>query len=77
MNPIFLLLNIANSSSFIVDIYLLSIITSPDVGLSSAPSICRSVLLPDPDFPTIATNSPWNMLILVLSMALTIFSPSP
>src|SRR3954468_4515323 len=32
--------------------------TSPDVGASSPPSRCRSVLLPEPDAPTIATRSP-------------------
>src|SRR6188472_2910281 len=32
--------------------------TSPPVGRSSPPSRCSSVLLPDPDAPTIATRSP-------------------
>src|ERR1700687_5542396 len=32
--------------------------TSPPVGASSPPNRCKSVLLPDPDAPTIATRSP-------------------
>src|SRR6476469_1403229 len=32
--------------------------TSPPVGRSSPPSRCNSVLLPDPDAPTIARRSP-------------------
>ena len=33
-------------------------ITLPLVGVSSPPSICSRVLFPEPDFPTMATNSP-------------------
>src|SRR5664279_1309008 len=32
--------------------------TSPPVGASSPPSRCKSVLLPEPEAPTIATRSP-------------------
>ena len=32
--------------------------TRPELGLSSAPTMLRSVLLPEPDAPTTATNSP-------------------
>ena len=32
--------------------------TVPAVGRSSVPMMCRSVVLPDPDGPTIATSSP-------------------
>src|SRR5687768_12263683 len=33
-------------------------LTSPAVGWSSPPSRCSSVLLPEPELPTIATRSP-------------------
>src|SRR4030095_3131185 len=35
-----------------------STLTSPAVGVSSPPSRCSSVLLPEPDAPTIAMRSP-------------------
>src|SRR6266404_1780176 len=35
--------------------------TSPAVGASSPPNRCKSVLLPDPDAPTIATRSPGSI----------------
>jgi len=37
----------------------------------------RSVDLPEPELPTIKTNSPFSIEKEVLSMALTLFSPTP
>ena len=34
--------------------------TFPEVGLSTPPIKCNSVDLPEPDAPTIATNSPFS-----------------
>src|SRR5450755_3013926 len=36
--------------------------TSPEVGRSSPPRICRSVVLPEPDAPTMAMRSPASTL---------------
>lgn len=50
--------NTVRLRSFIEKISLLSMNTFPEVGVSSAPIIFSSVLLPEPDSPTTATNSP-------------------
>ena len=34
--------------------------TLPDVGLSTPPIKCNNVGLPEPEAPTIATNSPFS-----------------
>ena len=49
---------VVSSSSSNVNISFPSINTLPEVGVSSAPIILRSVLFPEPDSPTTATNSP-------------------
>ena len=48
----------ASSSSSALWITTPSSVYSPEVGLSSTPIIFIRVLLPEPDSPTIATNSP-------------------
>ena len=50
--------DLAEQRSFIEKMSLLSMNTLPEVGVSSAPIIFSSVLLPEPDSPTTATNSP-------------------
>ncbi len=49
----------------------------PDVGVSSAPSRCSSVLFPEPDGPMIATISPFAISIETPSRARTSVSPLP
>ncbi|SJT63763.1 Uncharacterised protein [Clostridioides difficile] len=66
-----------NLLSFMEKISLPSINTLPEVGVSSAPTIFRSVLLPDPDSPTIATNSPFGTEKLISFNACTEASPLP
>ena len=48
------------SSSFIVKRLFPSIVIMPEVGTSNAPMQFNSVLFPDPDSPTTATNSPFS-----------------
>jgi hypothetical protein len=51
--------------------------TRPEVGLSRAPTMCNSVLLPDPEGPMIAANSPSGNLKETSLSARTSFVPSP
>ena len=51
--------------------------TVPDVGRSTPPMRCRSVDLPEPDEPTMATNSPCPMDSVTLSSALSAVGPCP
>src|SRR5690606_32262645 len=44
----------------------------PRVGRSKPPTICRNVLLPQPDGPTMLTNSPSATSIEKVSMAVTV-----
>ncbi|MDW8166738.1 MAG: hypothetical protein RMJ67_09545 [Elusimicrobiota bacterium] len=39
--------------------FIPSIMTSPSVGLSRQPIICKKVDFPEPDGPVIAINSPF------------------
>jgi hypothetical protein len=48
----------------------------PAVGLSRQPSTFMSVLLPEPDWPMMATYSPASMRRLTPSSARTSLSPS-
>jgi hypothetical protein len=52
-------------------------ITRPDVGLSSAPRMCSSVLFPDPEGPMIAANSPFGNSRVTSLRARTAVGPSP
>lgn len=54
----------ASSSSSALWISTPSSVYSPEVGLSSTPIIFIRVLLPEPDTPTIATNSPGHTVKL-------------
>ena len=54
-----------------------SICTVPAEGVSSAPIMFRSVLLPEPDCPTMATNSPRSTEKLTFLSACTAVSPAP
>jgi hypothetical protein len=49
--------------------------TSPSVGWSSPPRRCRSVLLPEPEDPMTATNSPSSTLKSTAASASTVTSP--
>jgi hypothetical protein len=51
--------------------------TLPDVGVSSAPIIFKSVLFPEPDSPTIATYSPFGTENETFFNAFTAASPLP
>ena len=77
MKPSFLFLNdeIASSLRFVVSV--LSIKILPVVGLSINPIILSKVDLPDPELPTIRTNSPCSIENETLSNAFTKLSPSP
>src|SRR6185437_16385917 len=48
----------------------------PPLGRSKPPAMCRNVLLPQPDGPTIETNSCASIERLSLAMAGTCFSPA-
>ena len=60
MNPNFLFLNEETlpSSSLVVSTPSTSIL--PEVGLSSKPIMLSSVDFPEPELPTIRTNSPFS-----------------
>ena len=47
----------------------------PEVGTSRQPMMFIAVDLPDPEEPTMATNSPWSMARLTPSKAWTASSP--
>src|SRR3954466_15362119 len=51
--------------------------TWPELGVSTPPRMCSSVDLPEPEGPTMATNSPFSTLKLTSSMALICVSPFP
>ena len=54
-----------------------STLTEPEVGRSKPPSMWRRVDLPEPEVPTMATNSPASTLRSTPSKALTKVSPAP
>src|SRR5688572_17188114 len=51
--------------------------TWPVVGVSTPPKMCSSVDLPEPEDPTMATNSPFSTLKLTSFRALICVSPFP
>src|SRR6185503_10794596 len=51
--------------------------TWPELGVSTPPRTCSNVDLPEPDGPTMATNSPFSTLKLTSSRALICVSPFP
>src|SRR5215216_219841 len=51
--------------------------TWPELGVSTPPRMCSRVDLPEPEEPTMATNSPFSTLKLTSSRALTCVSPFP
>jgi len=66
----------AASSSF-VSMALFAKYTVPLVGVSSAASKCKRVLLPAPDGATMATISPWCKLRFASDKTARLFSPLP
>ena len=69
--------NTVRLRSFIEKISFPSMNTFPEVGVSSAPIIFSSVLLPEPDSPTTATNSPLGTEKVASFKAWTVASPVP
>ena len=65
------------ASSFRAKMSLPSTVTAPEVGRSSPPSMWSSVDLPEPEVPTMATNSPCSTLRSTPSRAFTWVSPAP
>src|SRR5262245_24954308 len=51
--------------------------TWPELGVSTPPRMCSRVDLPEPEGPTMATNSPFSTVKLTPSMALICVSPFP
>src|SRR5262249_14838737 len=51
--------------------------TWPELGVSTPPRMCSRVDLPEPEGPTMATNSPFSTLKLTSSMALICVSSFP
>src|SRR5215212_9121044 len=49
----------------------------PELGVSTPPRMCSNVDLPEPEEPTMATNSPFSTLKLTSSRALICVSPFP
>ena len=70
-------LDFVNISSLKLKISFPSINTFPDVGRSTPPIKCNKVDLPEPDAPTIATNSPFSTEKDTLSRATTLVVPLP
>ena len=68
---------IVRVSSLRAKMSLPSTVTVPEVGRSSPPSIWRRVDLPEPEVPTMATNSPCSTLRSTPSRAFTWVSPEP
>ena len=68
---------IVNSSSFREKMSFPSTSTAPLVGRSSPPSMWSRVDLPEPEVPTMATNSPFSTLRSTPSRAFTWVSPLP
>ena len=75
IKPMFLRRNTVSCFSFMEKVSLPSISTLPEVGVSSAPTIFSSVLLPEPDSPTTATYSPLGTEKLTFFSAWTAVSP--
>ena len=64
------------SASLIVESSLPSRTTLPAVGRSRAARMLRSVVLPEPDSPMIATYSPFSTVKVTLESACTLFPPN-
>ena len=77
MNPNFLFLNedILLSVRFVVSVP--SMKTLPFVGRSNNPIMLSKVDFPEPELPTINTNSPFSIENETLSNAFTLFSSVP
>ena len=77
MNPIFRRRKMVRFSSPIENRFCPSIWTSPEVGVSRAPMQLSRVLLPEPDSPTTAANSPFSREKDTFFKASTLASPLP
>ena len=66
-----------SSSSFRAKMSRPSTRTEPPVGRSSPPSMWSRVDLPEPEVPTMATNSPFSTVRSTPSRAFTWVSPEP
>ena len=75
--PILRRRKMVRASSFREKMSLPSTVTAPPVGRSSPPSMCSKVDLPEPEVPTIATNSPSSTARSTPSSAFTSVSPLP
>ncbi len=75
--PIFRRRKMVKASSFREKISCPSTVTEPEVGRSRPPSMCSRVDLPEPEVPTMATNSPFSTLRSTPSRAFTRVSPAP
>ena len=75
--PMFRRRKIVRSRSFMANRSCPSRYTLPEVGVSSPPSRLSRVLLPEPDSPTTATNSPLGTEKLTFFKACTAVSPLP
>jgi hypothetical protein len=70
-NPIRVARSVANSRSDSVAMFQPVTRTRPELGRSSVPSTCSSVVFPDPDGPTMPTSSPCPMVKLTSRNAVT------
>jgi hypothetical protein len=77
MNPSFEFLNDDTWLSPRIVAFVPSTNTCPLVGLSSSPIMFSSVDFPEPELPTINTNSPFFMENDTSASARTLVSPSP
>ena len=75
--PICRLRKMASRSSFRAWISVFPINTFPSVGRSTPPMMCSRVDFPEPEGPTMETNSPFSTLKDTLSRALTWAFPLP
>jgi hypothetical protein len=77
MKPNFLFLNVEILLSVRFDVSVPSMKTLPLEGRSKRPIMLSKVDFPEPELPTINTNSPFSIENDTSSSAFTIFSPTP
>ena len=77
MNPNFLFLNDEILESVRLVVSIPSMKTLPVVGRSNSPIMLSKVDFPEPELPTINTNSPFSIENETLSNAFTLFSSAP
>ena len=77
IKPMFLRRKMVRAFSFMAKVFFSLMKTSPEVGVSRAPIMFSRVLLPEPDSPTMATNSPLGTEKVTSFKACTAASPLP